>query len=295
MNADYLAFLENKRTRAQDCGIVVRREQINQKLFAFQNDVTRWALKRGRAAIFADTGLGKTFMQVEWARMMGGRTLIIAPLSVARQTVNEAVKIGVKVHYTRAGDDLADGINITNYEMIEAFNPADFEAVVLDESSILKGLTGKTRQKLTEMFADTPYRLCCTATPAPNDIAEIANHAEFLGVMRRVDMLAMFFVHDDDGWRLKGHAAEAFYRWMASWAMSIRKPSDLGYSDDGFLLPPLIIEPVFVQSDYKPDDQLFFTGLSGITGRADVRKATLTERVNCAAKMINETPGQWLV
>ena len=228
-----------------------------------------------------------TFMQLEWARLLGQRTLIVAPLSVARQTVREAMKIGQTIHYTRSGDDLIDGINITNYEMLEHFDPSAFGAVVLDESSILKGLDGKTRQRLTEMFSDTPYRLCCTATPAPNDIAEIANHAEFLGIMSRVEMLAAFFVHDDDGWRLKGHAEQPFYRWLASWGMSVRKPSDIGpYSDDGYILPKLTITPLWVAGDFAPDDQLFFTGLKGITDRIKVRKASVSGRVDAVIDLI---------
>src|SRR3990167_7015226 len=141
--------------------------------------------------------------------------------------------------------------------MLDHFDASAYEGVVLDESSILKSLDGKTRQRLTEMFAVTPYRLCCTATPAPNDIAEIANHAEFLGVRTRVEMLAEFFVHDDEGWRLKGHAERDFYRWMASWGMSVRKPSDLGYDDAGYDLPPLDIAPVFVDTEYRPEGMLF--------------------------------------
>lgn len=264
-------------------------------LFPFQRDLTTWAVRKGRCAIFADTGLGKTFMQVEWARIIGETTLIVAPLSVARQTVREAAKIGVDVHYTRSGDDVTDGLNITNYEMLDKFQADRFGAVVLDESSILKSLDGKTRQKLIEMFAFTPYRLCCSATPAPNDISEIANHAEFIGIMSRADMLATFFVHDDNGWRLKGHAKEPFFRWMASWGMSIHKPSDLGYEDDGYILPKLTIAPAWVRTDYRPEDQLFFTGLNGITGRSQVRKATIGERVDAASEIVNAGDGQCIV
>ncbi|MDD5708697.1 MAG: DNA methyltransferase [Kiritimatiellae bacterium] len=292
---DYIDFLETKRHVVRATGFDVEPDAIHPLLFPFQRDLTRWALRKGSAAIFADTGLGKTFMQLEWARLTGARALIVAPLSVARQTVGEARKIGLDVHYTRAGDDLIDGINITNYEMIEAFNPADFGAVVLDESSILKSITSKTRGRLIAMFADTPYRLCCTATPAPNDIAEIANHAEFLGVMPRVEMLATFFVHDDDGWRLKRHAVQPFFRWMASWAMSVRKPSDLGYDNDGFILPPLDIIPHWVETEYAPEGQLFFTGLKGVSDRAAVRRETMAERVQAAADLINNDLGhQWI-
>jgi DNA modification methylase len=155
-------------------------------------------------------------------------------------------------------------------------------------------MAGKTRRKLTEMFTSTPYKLCCTATPAPNDITEIANHAEFLGIMTRTNMLAAFFVHDDKGWRLRGHAEEAFYRWLASWGMSVKKPSDLGYDDDGFILPPLNVEPVFVKTDYCPEGQLFFTGLKGIQHRSRVRRATLDARVAAAAERINGSGEQWI-
>jgi DNA modification methylase len=269
-------------------------------LFPFQRVLVQWALRKGRAAIFADTGLGKSFCQITWAQLTGQRILILAPLSVARQTVNEAKKIGVEVHYTRSGSDLIPGINITNYEMMSHFNPADFGAVVLDESSCLKGLTSVTRAKLIEMFADTPYRLCCTATPAPNDITEIANHAEFLGIMTRADMLATFFVHDSEtsahaGWRLKGHAEEAFYRWMASWSMSIKKPSDLHFDDTGYVLPPLNVTPVIVDTNYVPDGSLFYMGIKGIQDQSHARKGTTKERVERAVQLTQSNSEQWVL
>lgn len=292
---DYSAFLVSKTSMQQPDGIEINDSDINQKLFPFQRDLVRFACRKGRAALFADTGLGKTFMSVEWARLMDTSTLIIAPLSVARQTVKEAKKLSVDIKYCRKQSDVSTAITITNYEMVEHFDASVFGAVVLDESSILKSLDGKTKQKLLDMFQDTPYRLCCTATPAPNDIAEIANHSEFLGVMDRNNMLATFFVHDDNGWRLKGHATQPFYRWMASWGMSVRKPSDLGYSDDGYDLPELSINPVFVDTEYKPIDALFFSGLKGITDRSKVRKATTEERVKYCAEMVNDNTDQWIV
>jgi DNA modification methylase len=292
---DYRDFLNSKRLVYKTTGKTVERKSINPILFEFQRDLVWWSLRKGRAAIFADTGLGKTFMQLEWARLMGERTLIVAPLSVARQTANEGKKIGVDVHYTRSGDDLIDGINITNYEMIDHFDFAQFGAVVLDESSILKSLDGKMRQKLTDVCAETKYKLACTATPAPNDIAEIANHAEWLGIMSRAEMLAAFFVHDDNGWRLKGHAYQAFFRWMASWGMSVKKPSDLGYDDNGFNLPELTIIPHFIQSGYVPDGQLFFTGLKGITERARVRKETMLPKAQQVADLVNDSDEQWII
>lgn len=288
----YTDFLETKRIVAPALGR--EPDEIHPALFPFQRDLVAWTVRKGRAALFADTGLGKTRMQVEWARLIGERTLIVAPLSVARQTVKEAEKIGATVRYVRQ-DQAGEGIFITNYELIDRFDLSAYGAVVLDESSILKALDGKTRQRLTEMCAAVPYRLCCTATPAPNDIAEIANHAEFLGVMRRVEMLASFFVHDDTGWRLKRHAETAFYRWLASWAMSVRKPSDLGYSDEGYELPPLTVSPLWVESDYVPEGQLFFTGLKGIQDRTAVRKGTLEQRVAAAAALVNASYDPWIV
>jgi DNA methylase/Helicase conserved C-terminal domain/SNF2-related domain len=292
---DYTIFLQSKRITAQPAGFDVAADAITPALFSFQRDLIRWSARKGRAALFADTGLGKGLMALEWARLIADCTLIVAPLSVARQFIREAAKFGYGVRYARSQADVIDGITVTNYEMIEHFDMAQFSAIVLDESSILKALDGKTRQKLTEMCAGVPYRLCCTATPAPNDIAEIANHAEFLGVMTRAEMLSAFFVHDDQGWRLKGHAEQAFYRWLASWGMSVRKPSDLGYNDDGYILPPLTIAPLWVTSDYVPEGQLFFTGLKGIQDRTKVRKGTLSQRNAETAALVNASTEQWIV
>ncbi len=300
---DYESFLLSKQISARPTGFDVQDEAINPKLFPFQRAVVRWAVHRGSAAVFATTGLGKTAIQLCYADMMlkatgTARALILAPLNVARQTVREGHKFGYDVHYIRHGSEAVGGINITNYEMADYFDASEFSILICDESSLLKALDGKTRKKLTEQFAGTLYKLCCTATPAPNDITEIANHAEFLGVMTRAHMLARFFVHDGDhstSWRLKGHARTDFYRWMASWAMSLNWPSDLGFEDDGFILPPLEIKPLWVNSDYHPDGQLIFTGLHGIQDRIAVRRETLSARVEAAAKLVNETPGQWLV
>jgi len=291
----YLDFLADKRLLVHSTGKIASADDVHPLLFPFQRDLVVWSLRKGRAALFADTGLGKTFMQLEWARLMGVRTLILAPLSVARQTVNESKKIGADVHYTRSGDDLTEGINITNYEMIDHFDFAKFGAVVLDESSILKSLDGKTRKKLTDVCAQIPYKLACTATPAPNDIAEIANHAEFLNILTRAEMLATFFVHDDQGWRLKKHAITPFFKWLASWGMSIKLPSNLGYDDDGFVLPPLNVSVHLVGSDYRPEGQLFFTGLSGITDRANVRRHTIADKAEKVAALVNGNSDQWIV
>jgi DNA modification methylase len=297
----YEDFLASKSVILQSSGIEVPLASIHDRLFPFQKALVQWALRKGRAALFANTGLGKTNCQLEFARLTEQRALIIAPLSVARQTVSEAAKIGITAHYTRSGSDLIDGINITNYEMISHFNPEDFGTVVLDESSILKSLTGAIRTKLIEMFESTPYRLCCTATPAPNDHTEIGQHAEFLGIMTRGEMLSMFFVHDSksgsgDGWRLKGHAQDAFYKWLASWSMSVQLPSNIGnYSDEGYILPALNVHKIVTASDYVPEGQLFFAGLKGIVERSQARKSTIEERVAAAIEIVKSSDEQWVI
>lgn len=315
---DYQSFLSNKRIVAQVEGRRIESADVNEMLFPFQRDIVTWACAKGRCAIFADTGLGKTMMQIEWARLMGERTIIIAPLSVARQTVREAGKLGLDLRYVRSQGDVTDDtlLWITNYEMIGHFDPSAFGAVVLDESSILKALDGVTRRTLTEMFSRTRFRLACTATPAPNDRTEIGNHSEFLGITKMADMLAMFFVHankeeytefggvklrrklgNDNGqeWRLKHHAEESFYRWMSSWAMSIRRPSDLGYDDGGFILPPLNTYTHYIDYDYVPDGQLVFTGLDGLSGQRAVRRETTELRCDTAAALVNASDEQWIV
>lgn len=277
----YTDFLAAKAAHRWRHGPDVDPTSLHPVLHDWQRDVTAWAARTGRAAVFADCGLGKTFVQLEWARTVADRALILAPLSVARQTVREARTLGLDVTYVRDPGQLPDaGVAITNYEMAERVGADWPDAVVLDESSILKAVDGKTRRTLTTMYADVPYRLACSATPAPNDVTELANHAEFLGVMPRNEMLAAYFVHDSDmGWRLKGHAAEAMYDWMASWAVALRRPSDLGYDDTGYLLPPLEIVPEVVRVEVVPDGQLFATDLGGVGGRAAVRRETLDARV----------------
>lgn len=294
--SDYAAFLASKKRRVLDAGIEVDPSDIHPMLFEWQAEIVRWAVKRGRAAIFADCGLGKTFMQLEWARLSGDRTLILAPLSVARQTVREAAKIGTTATYVRDPDDVVDeGIYITNYEMAHHFDPSVFDAVVLDESSILKNVDGPTRRRLTEQFAHVPARLACTATPAPNDVAELCNHAEFLGIIPRPEMLAAFFVHDDTGWRIKGHAAEPMHEWMAQWASALRRPSDLGWPDNGYNLPPLNVHAEIVDVEIEAEGQLFATELGGVGGRSKVRRATLEERADRAISLVRSTDDQWIV
>jgi len=293
--SSYADFLETKRRAAAPVGRPVDPGDVHPMLHDWQAEIVRWAVERGRCAIFADCGLGKTFMQLEWARLMADRSLIVAPLSVARQTVREAHRIDQQVTYVRHPDEVTgDGVWITNYEMVDHFDPSEFGAVVLDESSILKNIDGKTRQRLTEKLAAVPYRLACTATPAPNDVSELCNHAEFLGVMPRNEMLAAYFVHDEIGWRLKGHAVGPMYEWMATWAVSLRKPSDIGHDDTGYDLPALTITPEVIDVDIEVEGQLFATDLGGIGGRSKVRRATLDARCERAAELVSGVD-QWIV
>lgn len=296
--SQYAEFLARKVAHVDEVGLTTEPGEVHPYLHPWQRELVAWACKVGRAAIWADTGLGKTLMQIEWARLssVGGRALIIAPLAVCQQTVREAAKVGTTATYVRSGDDLAPGIYVTNYEMVEHFDPSGFDAVVLDEASILKQSVGKTRRMLVAHFADVKYRLTCTATPAPNDTEELTGQAEFLGVMSRVNMLAAYFIHDTDGWRLKGHARQPMFRWMASWAVAVRKPSDLGYTDEGYDLPGLDIVPHMLAVDAAPDDQLFATDLGGIGGRAAVRKMTLAARCERAAELVATEPDEpWLL
>jgi hypothetical protein len=293
----YADFLGSKDSRVRPAGATVSDSDIHPVLHPWQRQVTAWAIRQGRAALWEDTGLGKTFQEIEFARLSGARALIIAPLAVCAQTVREAAKIGVTAVYARS-DDRADGpgIWVTNYEMATRFDPAKLDAVVLDEASILKQSDGKTRTRLIRHFATVPYRLTATATPAPNDMEELTNQAEFLGITSRAEMLAAYFVHDDKGWRLKGHAREPMFRWMASWAVALSRPSDIGGSDDGYTLPGLDIVPHLLPVDVVPEGQLFATDLGGVGGRAKIRKATLDARCERAAKLVLGEPGEpWLL
>ena len=293
----YRDFLDAKLSRVPEAGRSVQLRDVNRVLHPFQREIVQWACNVGRAAIWADTGLGKTFMQVEWARLMNsGVALIVAPLAVCQQTVREAAKLGIRVTYVRDGYNLDPGLYVTNYEMVEHFDPDALSAVVLDEASILKQSTGATRTKLIEWAANIPYRLSCTATPAPNDPEELTSQAEFLGHMSRTHMLAAYFVHDDQGWRLKGHARQPMYQWMSTWALAIRKPSDMGHEDDGYDLPGLRIIPEMVHVPMDADDQLFATDLGGVGGRAKVRRETLDARVARAVEIVATEPDEpWLI
>lgn len=315
----YEDFLRNKKKKIPPKGIDVESDEIHPKLFDFQRQVTKWALWKGRAALFLDTGLGKTFCQLEWARLLDIPVLIVAPLSVARQTVREAKKIDLDVKYIRSSNDIDHNqpIHITNYEMIESVYDPFFQGVVLDESSILKSFAGKTKKKIIKLFKDMPYRLACTATPAPNDFIELGNHTEYLGVCTQQEMLAEWFIHANKTrekilpngeiyrekmsnklgteWRLKNYGKSHFYEWLTSWAMSMKTPSDLGFSDKMFILPDLNIIPYYLPVDYQPDDKLFFDGLKGILDRSKIRHSTIDPKIDRALELIQGDKSQWIV
>jgi superfamily II DNA or RNA helicase len=300
VNSIYKTFLAKKQLVDIPTGLNVA--SVNNKLFDWQKDIVVWALKRGRACIFADCGLGKTPMQLSWAdeiRKKKGDVLIVAPLAVATQTVNEGKKFGIKTEYRRDGVKANCGITITNYEMLEKFNVQDYAGVVLDESSILKSYTGKFRTYIIEQWGNTPFKLACTATPAPNDLMELANHSEFIGAMKRTEMLSMFFVHDGgetQKWRLKGHAQQDFWKWVCSWAVMIRKPSDLGYDDGDFILPPLKIHEIVVDVDHhKAGEMLFQMEAQTLQERQRARKDSTKERCIQAANIANASDESWLV
>lgn len=294
---DYEQFIQRKATSAlYTDSIQLSPDDLNPMLYPFQRDIVRWALAKGRAAIFADCGLGKTAMQLVWAeqvcRHRGGSVLILAPLAVSTQTVAEGLKFGVEVALCETADDLQRGVNITNYEKLEKFKGCSFSGVVLDESSILKSFTGKVRNQIIDFFSDTPFRLACTATPAPNDYMELGNHAEFLGIMSYSEMLAMFFVHDGgqtSKWRLKGHAEDVFWQWMGSWAVVMASPADLGYEIAGYDLPPLRVHEI-VADGAEP-----VTEPMTLTQRRKARKDTLAQRCAAAAALVNSSEEQWLI
>lgn len=252
----YKDFLASKRFVLESSGFDIDKAELNPMLYEFQKDVVRWALKKGKACIFADCGLGKTPMQLSWAYQVhkhtGGKILILAPLAVAEQTRREAEKFGYDAKVVEEQSECIDGINITNYEKLDRFVANEFIGVVLDESSILKSYSGKVRTAIIQNFHDTTYKLACTATPAPNDYMELSNHSEFCGVMTRAEMLSMFFVHDGgqtSKWRLKGHAVDVFWQWLATFSVFIDNPVNIGYKVAGYDLPQLNIQEIIVDGN----------------------------------------------
>lgn len=312
----YAEFLAGKRRKPPTSGVTVHPDELlnAEWLFPFQRQITSWAVGRGRAAVWADTGLGKTRIEVSWLDQLlsaeGGKGLIMGPLGVARQTIREAEKIGVEVAYVHDAAEASRTLSsrpgrgpqiaFCNYDRLHLLDPAAFVGVALDESSILKSFSGSIKKSLVSGFASTPFRLSASATPAPNDIEELTNHADFLGIMSSQEMRSTFFIADSRGefmkYRLKGHAAGAFYEWLASWAIACRHPRDLGFEQDGYDLPALTIHDHLIQTGWAAEGELFTPRLEGITQRAQVRKDTLRQRIAAAVELVASEPDrQWIV
>lgn len=306
MNTAYSSFIRTKLSTQPPTGLSAV-PALHPSLFPFQRDAVSWSLRRGRACLFEDTGLGKTRQQVAWVDALtitgsADRTIILAPLAVAAQTADEGASMGVNVTVCRDDSDVRTGINVTNYDRLHRFDPARFGAVVLDESSIIKHHDAKTLRALLDAFSGTPFRLACTATPAPNDHTELGTHAEFMGICSRAEMLSEFFCHDGGDtskWRLKGHARVAFWRWVASWGALIRRPSDLGYDDSDYNLPPLHVHEHIVAAPvdtYRSQGLLFAVDARTLADRRNARKASTGDRVTaCAARVIEEAAESWVV
>lgn len=296
---NYDDFLKQKEIVIADSGF--NPNSLNENLFDFQRDIVTWALRKGKAALFEDTGLGKTIQQLSWADAVAnhehGSVLILAPLAVGKQTALEAEKFGIKAKLCESADDVELGINITNYEKLHRFNTDVFCGIVLDESSILKSYSGKTTNELINKFRYTKYKLACTATPSPNDFTELGNHAEFLNVMTMNEMLSMFFINDSSngiGWRLKRHSVQDFFKWIAEWAIMIKSPADLGFDGSKYNLPKLNIETIITESP-TPDDQLFSMPAETLQERREARKNSMDDRVKCAADIVSKSDDQVLV
>ncbi len=293
---EYLDFLKSKRFVLESSGFDIDKSELNPMLYGFQKDIVRWALKKGKSCIFADCGLGKTPMQLSWAYQVhkhtGGKILILAPLAVADQTKREAEKFGYVARVVEKQEDCISGINITNYEKLDRFIANEFTGIVLDESSILKSYSGKVRTAIIQNFHEVPYKLACTATPAPNDYMELGNHSEFCGVMTRAEMLSMFFVHDGgetSKWRLKGHAEDVFWQWLATFSVFVDNPNNIGYEIEGYNLPPINIQEIIVDGDSPTMETL------SLTERRQARKDSLQLRCEQAAQLVNNSDEQWLV
>lgn len=298
----YQEFLKTKELKTIQAGFDVPEEWLSPKLFDFQRDIVRWALKKGKCAILTGCGTGKSFMLLEWAycvhKQTGGKVLILSPLSVVKQTAHEAEKFDIcDVNICRSAADVKDGINITNYEMIEHFNADDFVGIVLDESSIIKSFTSKTQGDLTERFCRTPYKLLCTATIAPNDYTEIGTSCEFLGIMSRTEMLATYFVHDSgktSDWRLKKAGVSKFWEWFATWAIYFNSPGDLGYDIKGYDLPDLNMKTILTKSEVA-DYEMFVRVAETLQERHEARKESMEDRTDKAYELTKSDSDQWLL
>jgi hypothetical protein len=301
-NVSYSNFIESKAQIGGDHGF--EPDFRPSFLFDFQRDLITWSVMKGRAGIFADCGLGKTPMQLVWAENIVRKTnrnvLILTPLAVAAQTIRESEKFDIDAVISRDGK-VHSGITVTNYQKLHLFDPQDFVGVVCDESSILKSFSGATRLAITKFMRKLPYRLLATATAAPNDFTELGTSSEALGYLGHMDMLNRFFKNDQNnsatgrifgnviGWRLKGHAELPFWRWICSWARAIRQPSDLGYDDGKFILPPLIENEHFVEANTLAPGMLFALPAVGLKDQREEQRRTIDERCNRVAELVNDT------
>ena len=301
-NYEYQKFLESKKATKIESGFEVDISKLNPLLFEFQKYCVHRALKSGKFALFESCGLGKTLQQLEWADKVSQHTkshvIILAPLAVVAQTIKEGEKFGYKVadyEKIKPGQNDEYRIFITNYDNLENVYIDYFSGVVLDESSILKNFQGKTKQFIIEKFKNTPYKLACTATPSPNDTTELCNHAEFLDVMNRNEMLAMYFVHDGGStsdWRLKGHAKQAFWDFVSTWAVMLNLPSDIGFEDDGYNLPPLNVIQEIVETPKRDNGLLFNTTAVSATDFHKELKLTYDIRLNRVVEIVNSKPDE---
>jgi len=285
----YQEFLESKQKTHVVSGFEIAETDLNKNLFPFQRFIVKRAIKHGKYAIFADCGLGKTLMQLEWANQVskftGKRVLILAPLVVVEQTKREAVKFGIDI----------DLIDADNYEQLDNIDSSIYAGVVLDESSILKNFEGATKQLILDKFSSTPYKLACTATPSPNDPMELGNHSEFLDVMSRNQMLAMYFVHDGGEtakWRLKGHAVKSFYQFIGTWAIMLNKPQDIGFQMDGYALPKLNLIEEKIITPQRENGQLFNDVAISATNFNQELRNTKNERLNKVVEIVNSKPNE---
>lgn len=305
MKKDYIEFLQKKQIAIENSGFDLMDSEMNENLFPFQKYCVKRAVKAGRFAMFEDCGLGKTLQQLEWAyqvqKHLNQPVLILAPLGVIGQTILEGVKFGYEVKeigLTVFDQDLKAGIYITNYDNMDNIDSYLFGGVVLDESSILKNFNGKIRNELIASFKETKYKLCCTATPSPNDTTELCNHAEFLNVMSRNEMLAMYFVHDGGStsdWRLKGHAKQAFWDFVSTWAVMLSKPGDIGFSNEGYELPELKVIEDYIETPKRNNGMLFNDVAVSATGYHNELRETINERMKRVSEIVNSSSDSWIV
>ena len=301
ISEDYTAFLRSKAPRVASVGI--EPAEMHSSLFDYQRAVTEFCIRKGRAALFLDTGLGKSACILEWCEQMAragnGYALILTPLAVAKQFEREAQKFGYSARVVRSDDDVRPGTNVCNYDRLDLLRPERFCAVALDESSILKSFAGKTTRALIETFRDTPYKLCATATPAPNDHMELGNHAEFLGIMESNEMLARWFISDQTQmgrYRLKGHAINDFWDWIASWARCAENPADLGFDGSKFILPAMRVHRHKTFGDIRPAAGSLFVEDMSATNIHRIKRQTADARAEAASSLVNADPAEpWLV